>query len=197
MKEHMAMQPSAKQTKKLPKSLQLMSSVAIVGMITICVASGSLSVGIVREWPSFVDYLWNMTPSLRHLQMSDMSADEQLRLTAETVTVLYGMLLWGSLCVVTSTAWSLIAVPGVTFENKPGLEQWRIVALCGFMILMVMAIVFFGLYPLRSESFLMRGGLLHSATFWWVRAFLLISGCTVGTMCGLYAIVVVVKSRKG
>lgn len=184
-------------SRKLPSNLRWMPALAIVGMFIVSSVSGPLSVSIEREWPNLSDHLWTVTPSLRHLQLVNANIDEQHRVTSsQIVTVLYGMYLWSGLCIVVSVVWSLMTVPKITFADGPGLEKWRIVGLLIFIVLLGVAAVFFGLYPLRSETFLVRGGLLNSAAFWWLRALLLIASCTVGVMLVIYSIATVMKMQR-
>jgi hypothetical protein len=181
---------------KLPLSLRVMSMLTIIGMIVVSGLGEYLGSTIGARWPDLYNYLWHITPSLSHLDLSSFDLEQRFRTMFQIVTMLYGMLAWSGLCVAISALWSMIAGPRVTFDDKPGLEKWRMVVFVIFLILGGAAVVFFGLLPLRSEGFLIRGGILDSAPLWWTRVSILVSACTIGVMAAVYMLTVLMKMRR-
>jgi len=185
-----------RQRQKLPLNLRVMSALTAIGMVMVSALGEYVGRSFGARWSDLYHNLWRITPSLSHLEMSNLSNVRQFETISQAVTVLYGMLVWSGSCIAISALWSIIAAPTIVFDDKPGLEKWRMVVLVISLVAVGAAITFFGLLPLRSDGFLIRGGVLDASPLWWMRAFALLSASAIGIMAVVYALVVLTKMQR-
>jgi hypothetical protein len=187
----------------LPKGLKILICMAALGMLVISVASDTAGTVLATAYPGLYRHLSYATPSLRELraQFEGGLSSEEANSTmttpmAQAVTELYGIAIWGAVCIIAVAAWACIFAPRVTFANQPGTERSRVFGLGIFLLVLAGAMTFFGLYPFRSDGLLLRGGILDSSALWWPRTFSLTGACIIGIMVVIWALIILLKSKR-
>ena len=187
--------------RSLPKSLRICIYVAVGGMLVIGAIGNMASTVLATTFPGSYRALSDATPSLQALHArleAGTSSDGAAPATvmAQAVTELYGVAVWGVACILGVAVCACMVAPRVTFPNQPGTERIRVLGLGIFLLALAGAMIFFGLYPFRSEAILVRGGILLSSPLWWLRTIMLTGACTIGVMIVTWALVVILKSKR-
>lgn len=200
---HSANQKPRVSIRSLPRCLQYSILISAVGMLLIGVFSRPIASWLVSTIPELYRYLAELAPSVRQLHESlgsqspaiATSPDEQTAMLGQAVTVLYGMLSWGGGCVVALAGWSFARAPRTTIPNKTGTERRQKVILVFFFFALLCALAFFATYPLRSDGFLVRAGILRGSLLWWWKVFVLIAASNTGVLALVFCLAVILRSR--